>query len=250
MSLQKKLSHLLFTNRSPRQTVVKNAFRLLLADVFAKGITALSLLYLAYLLGTQQFGIYSFITSYAGFFVLVVDYGLIQYTIRTHAQQTHPTGQLISHTLLLKICLALTIFFMIWIISKRFSTATLYLTQITLCICYLITNSFSEYLRALYRLEERMEKEATLKIIHGLLYALGICGYALWGTGITTLFVMIFTVSIINLLITLIMMRKTREDLSFHFSKSIFSDIFRIATPFAISALLISVYMNADQVLL
>ncbi|MBU1758046.1 oligosaccharide flippase family protein, partial [Patescibacteria group bacterium] len=74
ISMLTNIKSFLFKNKSFKQTIAKNSFRLLIAEFVSRLFTFLISLRVARALGVVEFGAYNFVMTYVIFFVLIVDF--------------------------------------------------------------------------------------------------------------------------------------------------------------------------------
>ncbi|MEI8008542.1 MAG: oligosaccharide flippase family protein [bacterium] len=82
MSLFQKIKSYLFNNTSAKQTIIKNTFRLLIAEGVSKGSLFLISILIARQLGPEQFGVMSFVISFVSLFIVLTDFGLTTLMVR------------------------------------------------------------------------------------------------------------------------------------------------------------------------
>lgn len=164
-----KLKHFLLHNTSSKQTVIKNTFRLLLAEGISKGSLAILIIMIGRLFGKEIFGQYSYLSVILTFLVVFADLGITQLTIRDyqHLDATHRRQYLITglHTKLL-LSIVVTV---VYIGILRFTADTSFLRLIGLILLTnTLTNSFLEYIRATFRSLQRGETELKIKLVQGI----------------------------------------------------------------------------------
>ncbi len=164
-----RLKQFLLHNTSSKQTVIKNTFRLLLAEGISKGSLAILIIMIGRLFGKEIFGQYSYLSVILTFLVVFADLGITQLTIRDyqHLDTTHRRQYLITglHTKLL-LSIAVTV---VYIGILRFTADTSFLRLIgVILLTNTLTNSFLEYIRATFRSLQRGETELKIKLVQGV----------------------------------------------------------------------------------
>lgn len=164
-----KLKHFLLHNTSSKQTVIKNTFRLLLAEGISKGSLAVLIIMIGRLFGKEIFGQYSYLSVILTFLVVFADLGITQLTIRDyqHLDEIHRRQYLITG-LKTKLLLSLLVT-VIYIGILWFTAESSFLRLIGLILLTNnLTNSFLEYIRATFRSLQRGETELRIKLVQGV----------------------------------------------------------------------------------
>ena len=76
------LRTLFLENRGIRQTIVKNTFWLALGEGIGRILTAALLIYVARVLGAEEYGMFTFAFAFVSLLVIFADFGLSPITIR------------------------------------------------------------------------------------------------------------------------------------------------------------------------
>ena len=95
--------------------VVKNTNAILWGEIFSRIISAFAILYLAWYLGIDLFGRYSFVIVYIGIFAIICDVGIDSILVREISKNFVDPGKGIGNALLMKLIIAI-----IGIISSNF----------------------------------------------------------------------------------------------------------------------------------
>ncbi|MEI7562866.1 MAG: oligosaccharide flippase family protein [bacterium] len=112
--IRKHLIH----NTSVRQTIIKNSFWLLLSEILSKVCTFLVTLWIARYLGVESYGMSNFSMTFAGFFVLAVDFGLINLTYRELSKRIEERDVFFSNAIALKAVLSLLMLLLAFVVTK------------------------------------------------------------------------------------------------------------------------------------
>lgn len=251
MLVLQKIKQFLLINTSPKQTIAKNTFWLLFGEWVYKVAQAVLVFSLAFLLGKEQFGIYSYITSITGVILLIVDFNLVQTSIRAIQQWFLDEQTTVQQSLLLKLLLSICCFFLLIIIGFFLWTNSSLFPLLLVYFCYLVLTNITSYLRSTYRYHERMEKEAVFKSISW-------CILLIWWS--ISLFVRqnlsifmygLLIIWAIDLIITCLYLPKhlfshIRKNFN---TKTMFS-LMKYGSSIALSSFLINIYISADQIIL
>lgn len=162
----KKVKSILLENKTSKQTVMKNTFRLILAEWISKWSLALITIFIWRIFWTEIFGIYSYRWIVLAFLLVFADLWLTTLLIRDyqHLQDQHKQTYF-SQWLRTKWILSLGVILVFWVILF-ISTKDLFIRQIwgILLFNWLI-NSFLEYLRWTFRSLQHSQVEFKIKLI-------------------------------------------------------------------------------------
>lgn len=237
----------LFHNHTPRQTVAKNMFWLLVWEVSYKVIQAALTFFLAYSIWKEQFGIYSYITSVIWTLILIVDYNLIQTSIRSVKQWFLSSNETIKASIQIKLLLSLVWVIIVFCIPIR----SWFFWLLLLYYGYSFFSNSAAYLRSCYRHNEEMEKESFLKTIGWYILLFISWGILLITRSLELFIRWLFIAWVLDLLITWLFIRK--KHLSWWLlpnNRQSIRNLLYYWFPLAISSFLVSLYINADQILL
>lgn len=198
MNTAKKIKNIFLKNNTPRQTILKNSFWLTFGNLFLM-ISKLSISVLfANKLGSYQFGVYSYILTITSFFQFFITYGIPTLIITELAKENKTID--LKSIINAKIILLIPLVFFLSIFGLFFSEKA----TMELLIIYSITlliQSVLEIIYSIFRSQEKMEKEALLKIIDAITtFLLVIFGLNL-ASETRGIFVLLLVQSIIMLLV-------------------------------------------------
>jgi O-antigen/teichoic acid export membrane protein len=177
------LSQRLFQNTSVKQTIIKNSFWLLVSEIVSKICTFLVTLWIARYLGVESYGMSNFSMTFAGFFVLAVDFGLVNLTFRELSKHIEDRDVFFANAMIIKIMLSLVALIVAFVVTKCIGKPGIYSVLIMMYLLYAILNNLCEYLRVYFRPYERMQHEALLKVANALVFLMSsIVFILLYGT--------------------------------------------------------------------
>jgi O-antigen/teichoic acid export membrane protein len=246
-----KIKNFLFTNTNTKQTIIKNTFWLGLGELTSRLLKVAVIFYAIKTLGSSGWGVFSYAISLLSLFMILSDIGISSILIR-EISKNNPEQQskYIATSFILKIILTILGFIAILFFAPLFATENLSNTIILLVSIILIFDNLREFVFTLNRGMEKMESEVSIKIITSLLlifftyiflikyqnvYALAL-GYALG--------------SFMGFVYAFIVFKNYFKNILKNFSKEIVKPIIINAWPFAFFALLGTIMMNTDSVML
>ena len=158
-----RLRALLFENTSVRQSLLKNAFWMSISEGFGKAFRAVLLIYLARVLGPNEYGILNFAMSFVAIFVSFLDFGLSSIITREMASDDKAEKDFPA-LLVLKFLLTIGTVLIIWT-GSFFITADPGMQKVIRVLTFVSAiGQFPEFFYAFWRARQRMEFEAWANI--------------------------------------------------------------------------------------
>lgn len=167
-----RLKQLLFQNKNTRQTVIKNAFWLSFSQIASRGIRALIIIYAARLLGTAEYGVFSYALGLAGFFTLFADIGLGPILTREASQKPEKASLYFSTAFWIKMILLIFTALAVIFISPYFSKIEGAKTIIPFVALLVVFDNIRDFSIAFFRAKERMELEAFVTLLTNISIAI------------------------------------------------------------------------------
>lgn len=161
--------HFFTKNISHKQIVIKNTIWLLMAECMTKWVSLILTFRLAKEVNIVVFGDRNFMTVIAGFAVLFVDLWLQQLYIRDVIAKKYSSSEHIVHSMILKWIASLTALSVVFVSSFFVDRLHAIRIELLILLCYTILYNINDYLLVAFRAVERMEYEATIKILFGWL---------------------------------------------------------------------------------
>lgn len=158
----------LFENTGIRQTILKNTFWLSSAEVFTGFLRLLLLIYAARILGVTEYGKFTFVFSFVSVLVIFSDLGILNIVTREFSRNKENEKEFPAIITLEIILTAGALILMV--LGSFFITPDFAIRKIIwiLAIFILITNFFGIFY-AFLRSRQRMEYEASSKIVQNIL---------------------------------------------------------------------------------
>ncbi|MDD4761689.1 MAG: flippase [Candidatus Pacebacteria bacterium] len=246
----KKISAYLLKNGSPKETILKNTFWLLLGQVFGRIIRTALIVYAARILGAGSWGSFSYALSLAAFLSIFSDLGINAFTTRELSRKETKNSSLLSAGFFVKFIFTFLLILFAFIFSSYLSPLEEARGLIFIAVLIFAFDSVRDFGSSLTRAAEKMEIESLINILTNLMIA--ILGFIFlyffknsfslaWGYALGSLsgsILMIFAV------------RKTF--LSF-LGKINFSDIKKVLSlslPFSVMSVMGAVMINTDIVII
>lgn len=236
-------------NLTIKQTILKNTFWLILSQIISKLFKLVLIIFAAKILGPSKFGAFNYLFSIAGFFFLFADWGITVLIVRDY-QQKKDREKYIQAGFYLKILFAfisfiIALFGLFIFDNPEFKKAFVFI------ILLFFINNIKDYVVALFRAIQKMEKEFILFLIESLTSLIIGIIFLLIFKNIISLTVAYFLSGAISLLFSLILVLKYfKYSLKPIFNKEIIKYFIINGAPFIFFGLLSFVFFSTDQIIL
>ena len=243
----KKIKEFLLENSSTRQTIAKNTFWLSVSNFGGRIIKAAIIIYAARVLGTAQYGVFSYALTLAGFMTLFMDPGINTVLTRETAKSSEEERSSFFSTIFaIKLALLVVGVSIIVFIGPYFSTLPGAKALLPIVAFILMFDTLREFFMSLLRGMEKMEWEAAVFIFTN--FAIVIFGFIFifrnptaeslgWGYAIGT---------ILGAIAAMIVLRKYIAHALANFKASLIKPIVQAAWPFAVVGALGLLLTNTD----
>ncbi len=156
---------LFFKNIGIRQTIFKNTFWLVVAEIISGFLRLFLLIYVARILGVNEYGKFTFAFSFVSVMVILSDLGIIEIVIREFSRNKEKEKDLPA-LIALEIILSMGALILM-IFGSFFITSDQYIRRLIWILAFFIlSSSFFSIFLAFLRSRQKMEYEAAIKIIH------------------------------------------------------------------------------------
>jgi O-antigen/teichoic acid export membrane protein len=232
------------------QRITKNATLLILSDIIGKSITFFYIVIAARYLGVDDFGSLLFAAAFTGIFAVPSDMGLSKLQIREIARDKKCASKITSNVLTLKVLLGVVTFLIIAIAINLMGYPPQVITTVYLIGISVLLNNFGISLESVFQGFEKMEYMAIATVMNSAILLLGALFISSSGGGIIQFaFVYLFS-SIVQVVFELIVVIKNFIPLNIDLDIELCKSLLREAFPFALSQVLLVVYLRFDTVLL
>ena len=250
MWLVYKIKSYLLHNTSTKQTIIKNTFWLFVAEWVSKGSLFLISILVARQLGPEQFGVMSFVMSFVTLFILLTDFWLTTLMVREVIRDQNKLWEYFINGNFLKIILGIITLWIVRWVSHYIGKPDFYINLILIYCGYSIINNIGEFVRAFFRPSEKMQHEAVLKIINGLLVLI-IIGGSLWiWCKLEWIFYAYLIAGTLSLVMSLLYILGKSVKFRFTIDKSLIKQSLVSWSLLLFSTVFIQFYVSSDQVLL
>ncbi len=160
-----RIKNLFFKNTTARQTITKNIFWLSLSQIGSRLIRAIIIIYAARVLGASEYGVFSYVLGFAGFFTLFSDIGVNPLLTRNIASHPEKRDEYFSASFWIKIFLLLFTALLVVFIAPHFTNIEEAKSLIPFVAFLVIFDGLRELATAYLRGIEKMEREALILIV-------------------------------------------------------------------------------------
>lgn len=159
-----------------RRTLV-NFASLLSSEALSKVLQFALFIYLARMLGAEQFGIFSFSLAFGFIFIILVDFGFSQLIVREMSREKKKAPLFLGHALLAKVGFSLVTVVLAWIFLNVLQYSNEVKVVAMVMLAFTILQTFTELHSAVFKAFEQMQYEAIIKVgrmvilVGGVVYA-------------------------------------------------------------------------------
>lgn len=245
-----KLKKFLFENSTLRQTILKNTFWMSFGQIASRLIRAVVIIYAARILGAAGYGVFSYALSLAGFFTIFSDIGLTPFLTRESAKAPELRMTYIATSFTLKLCLVAINSIIILVAVPFITKMPGAIPLLPFLIVLFAFDSIRDFSFAVTRSIQKMETEAGINILTNIaILAFGLGALFFFGTAKALMIA--YTVGTgIGMIIGLWTLRSYFHKFWTSFSKAHVKPILLEAWPFGVSALLSTIMLNTDTIML
>jgi O-antigen/teichoic acid export membrane protein len=245
-----KIKAFLFENKGVHHTVVKNTVWLFLGEIVGRLLKLVLVIYAARLLGTSQWGVFSYVLGLASLFGIFSDFGLGNLLTREMAKGGVDKLKYLSTIFVIKLVLTFTSVLLLILIAPNISKISELKSLVPIMSLILIFDSIREFGFGLSRAYEKMEIEAFVKIIiNSFISLVGL--YVIFNLSSVKNVLCVYAIgSGIGTLVLFYILRKNLKNIFSNFSKELIKPILDFTWPFAILIFFNAIMTNTDILML
>jgi PST family polysaccharide transporter len=246
----KKIRGLLFENRHTKQTVAKNTFWMGVGTIVSRVIKAIVIIYAARILGTDNYGIFSYALSLAALFSIFADIGMTAILTRETIREPDMLEKNISTSFVIKLFLTGTSVLLVGGVAPFFVTVKGAASLMPLAAILIAFDSLRDFSASITRAWEKMEIEAGINLVTGIgITVFGLA--AIWIKPTPTVLMAGYAAGAgLGLLAAALLLGKYLKNFWLHFDKELAIRLMKESIPFAIMLLLNALTVNIDAVMI
>lgn len=246
----KKIRSWLFENRHAKQTIVKNTFWLSVATFGSRFIKAFLIIYAARVLGTRDYGVFSYALSLAALFSIFADLGINGILTREASKNPEHLEKYISASFIIKLVFIFISVLAVLFIAPLFSAVRAANILLPLAALLTIFDALREFGFGLTRAKEKMEVEAGISLVTGIgIAALGFVAIFIKPTAFS-LMVAYVAGSGLGFFLAFLFLKKYLKNFWRLFDFALAKKIMGDSLPFAIMILLGALTVNTDNIMI
>ncbi len=230
--------------------IAKNVVFLFFGDAASAALGILLVVFLARYLGAAEYGKYAFAVAFTSLFLILADLGLSSLSIREIARDVSKSSEYLTTVSIVKMALSAAMMGLIAMVIN-----ILDYPGDTVMVVYIIGlmhvfNSFSVFLRSIFRAFEKMEYDAATRIAERLLVVGSAIAVLVLGYDLRAVVIVMLMAQSLAFLFTLIVCiaRFTRPQL--HFDLKLARSMVITALPIAIASVFGTLIFQVDTVML
>lgn len=240
----------LLENQSAGQTIAKNTFWLTVSEAVGRLLRVAIVIYAARVLGAAGWGTFSYLTSFAAVLTIFSDIGVSSVIIREISKRPEERQAYFSTAFVLKLALAALSFLFIVFATPLFTNIPISQALVISIGLLFVFDSFRRFGTALFRADEKMEREALVNVItQVLIVAVGFAALAVFATPESLGFAYMAGAGA-GLLATGFFLRSEVRQLLRGFTKTLIAPIVKAAWPLSIAAVFGALLVNIDTVMI
>lgn len=247
MTFVKKLKAFFFRNTSAKQTVAKNTVWLSISNFGGRIIKAIIVIYGARILGTADWGVFSYAVTLSGFFTLFIDPGVNAILMREVPKAEEKEKMtMLSTTLVIKLTLIVVSAFFVIFLAPSFSTLPGAKALLPIVVLIFIFDTLREFFSAFIRAMEKMEWETGIFLLTNA--SIVIAGFIFLALSPTARsFAWAYAAgTAIGAITAMFVLRRYLKNIFSFFSLRLIKPIITSAWPFAITGALGVLLTNTD----
>ncbi|MFH1890626.1 MAG: flippase [Candidatus Kuenenbacteria bacterium] len=239
-----KIRSLFLDNLTSNQTIYKNSFWLMLAEIISKVPIFFLNLWIVRYLGAQAYGQFSFVFAFCALFATLTDLGLSTLIIRDIAKNKHQIKKYLDNLLVLKLILGLITFAVIFVAIQFMGKSPEIEFAVYMVAIFTIAISLVAFFQSVFQAFEKMEYLALSKVIYSA-SLLTLIILIIWQKGQVTSLVGGYVYSaLITLISVLIFVRKRFTKFLFEIDLNFWKKIISQAWSFGLIGILSSMYIQ------
>lgn len=243
------IKSLLLDNKTIGQTIFKNTFWLMIAEVVSKLMSFFLLIYVARILGATEYGKFTFALAIIYLFGIFYEFASSRIITRDFSQEREREKEYPA-ILSLKIILSLGAVVLI-LISSFFITPDPAIRKIILILAiYIFFSGFFETIYAFLRARQQMEYESLMKITHSVLLTAFSFFVILNFPSVENLSYGYLFSTVTALILALLFFHFKIYPLSLSFDKTVWKKILVSSWPLAAVSVFSTIYYHTDSAML
>lgn len=232
-----------------KQTIFKNTFWLVMADGITRLLKLFLFIYIARILGANEYGKFAFALAFVGLFAIFFDLGISQIVIREISRENRKEKEFPA-ILSLKLLLSVVTLFLI-LLGSFFITSDSQIQKIIWVLAiFSVIEGISAIIFSFFQAKQKMEYQAFSKILEAMLVtAFGFFILFNFPSAQNLSYAYLFSAFLTLIFISLFFHFKFFY-LKFSFNLSIWKEYLSLAWPLALAGVFGTIYSQTDSVMM
>ncbi len=245
----RRLQSFFFVNSSVRQTIAKNTFWLGFGTIGSRIFRAILIVLAARMLGTESYGVFSYVLSISAFLVIFSDIGIAGVLTREAAKRPEKIEAYLSTAFVLRSILLVPVVLIMLFVVPRISTMPEANPLIPFITLLLIFDNIRNFAFSVTRAQNRMELEGVFTLVTDIAIT-GIGTLLLFSDPSPLMLAIAYAAgSGVGTIGILLVLKKYARSIVTHFSPALVKPILTSAWPFAIVGVLSGFMINVDTII-
>lgn len=233
-------------------TIFKNFGLLSASDIVSRILGFILVVLFARYLGSEQFGIYSYVIVLTLLFGTLMDFGIPIITTRDLSHEKEKTKSYLVTGSILKIFLsAIVVLLMLittWAINKPDEVNTL----IYIAIIWTVINSYERFFFSIFQAYETMKYESILVVMAKIGWLISLLIVIFYNLSLRSLFVFYLITAVFTFIITFILLknRTIKGQLKLKFDKELANYLLKESWPLALGVGLVNILYYFDTIII
>lgn len=228
----------------------KNISCLAFAQLITMFASLVLVVFIARFLGDAEYGKLSFSQSFTSILVIFADCGLNVMSIREISKNKELAGKYLTNTLVIKLILAVITFVFICVIIEYMNYPKDTVVLVILIGISAIVNTFSQYLRSIFKAFEKIEYEALLNSLYTLILVSTSLLLLYKGFGLIEIAYVYVISELINFLLSLVVVVKKFTRPTYIIDFNFWKFLIKESLPFSMTMFVGIIYLRIDTVML
>jgi O-antigen/teichoic acid export membrane protein len=230
--------------------IAKNFGVLFSSHIVSKSIGFFSLVFTARHLGVENFGILSFAIAFTGIWGVFFTMGLAPLVTREVSRNKGSASQYLGNVITVKLILIVIVSSILFLVVRLFGYSETKREIIYIITLSVIFNSFWEIFNSIFQAYEKMEYQSFAQVLSSILMLSGVLTAIRLNWNVVGFAFLYFFVNLSVLAYSFFICRKKFTGFSIEIDWDFVKRVFRMALPFAASAIILTFFFRIDVTML
>lgn len=230
--------------------ITANFASLLTSQIISRILQLVIFVYIARILGKNDFGILSFGLAFALLIGVITDFGLSTLLVREITRNKKSASKYLSNALIIKIFLSIVSISLAFLILNIMGYSQEVKVVAYIMVGFALLQTFTELYFSIFRAFEQMHYDAFIKILRMLILIVAIFYLVINRYGLLASSLAFFVTEIIVLIISSLITYIKFAKISFEFDYTFSKGLLKSSSLFFLSMIFVTLYLYIDQVMI